>query len=62
MSHTDFVSTIPDGFKLIADTDNCPCAGIANDDRKLYGVQFHPESVLTPNGAKMLRNFIESMN
>ena len=43
MSHTDYVAQVPDGFKVVATTSDCPCAAIANEDKKLYGVQFHPE-------------------
>jgi GMP synthase (glutamine-hydrolysing) len=58
MSHTYFVSTLPDGFVNIAHTDNCPNAAIANPEKKLYGLQFHPEVNHTENGTKMIRNFL----
>lgn len=57
MSHGDRVDKIPDGFKIIATSENAPCAAIADEARQFYGVQFHPEVVHTPDGAKMLRNF-----
>ena len=58
MSHTDYVSVVPEGFKIIATTDACPVAAYANDDAKLYGVQFHPEVNHTVFGEKMLANFL----
>lgn len=58
MSHTDYVSVVPEGFKIIATTDACPVAAYANDDTKLYGVQFHPEVNHTVFGEKMLANFL----
>jgi len=57
MSHGDRVTALPEGFEIIAESDNAPHAGIANEARGLYGVQFHPEVVHTPNGARILRNF-----
>lgn len=58
MSHTDFVESPPEGFKTIAHTDKCPCAAMCNEEKKLYGVQFHPEVTHTEFGKHMLRNFI----
>lgn len=58
MSHTDYVAEAPAGFKIIAHTDVCPVAAIANEEKKLYGVQFHPEVEHTPFGKDMLRNFL----
>lgn len=58
MSHTDYISQLPEGFKSIAHSDSCPAAAIENTDRKLYGIQFHPEVNHTVNGIKMLRNFL----
>ena len=58
MSHTDYVAEAPVGFKIIAHTDVCPVAAIANEEKKLYGVQFHPEVEHTPFGKDMLRNFV----
>jgi len=57
MSHGDRVSSLPEGFEIIGISPNAPFAAIADETRKYYGVQFHPEVVHTPNGAKMLRNF-----
>lgn len=57
MSHGDRVDSIPPGFIVIAKTDSAPFAAIANENRRLYGVQFHPEVVHTPDGAALLKNF-----
>ena len=58
MTHTDFVETIPEGFKKIAYTSDCPIAGIENVDKKIYGIQFHPEVNHTKNGTKIIHNFV----
>jgi len=58
MSHTDFIEAQPGDFKIIGYTDQCPIAAMANEDRKLYGVQFHPEVQHTLFGEKMLTNFL----
>ncbi len=58
MSHTDFVSKLPKGFRVIAKTDNCPCGAIENPEMKLYGVQFHPEVEHTENGTRLIHNFL----
>lgn len=58
MSHTDFISEAPKGFKIIAHTDKCPCAGMSNEAKGLYGVQFHPEVTHTEYGKQLLNNFI----
>ena len=57
MSHGDRVNNLPDGFSVIGTSENAPYAAIADEARKIYGVQFHPEVVHTPNGSKMLENF-----
>jgi GMP synthase (glutamine-hydrolysing) len=57
MSHGDRVMAIPDGFRPVAESANAPFAGIADEKRKFYGVQFHPEVMHTPDGAKLLKNF-----
>ena len=59
MSHTDFVSKVPKGFIKTASTNNCKIAGFANKERKLYGVQFHPEVNQTENGLMIIDNFIK---
>ena len=61
MSHTDFVKVPPKGFRVIARTDKCPCAAMCDEERKLYGVQFHPEVTHTEFGTQMLRNFLFSV-
>jgi GMP synthase (glutamine-hydrolysing) len=58
MSHTDFISEIPDGYKVTATSDSCPTAAMENADKALYAVQFHPEVMHTDNGSLMLRNFL----
>ncbi|MBQ9659315.1 MAG: glutamine-hydrolyzing GMP synthase [Clostridia bacterium] len=58
MSHTDFVETVPEGFKNIASTDTCPNAGMENKERNLYGIQFHPEVNLSVNGTQVIKNFL----
>ena len=57
MSHGDRIVAIPPGFRVVATTENAPFAAIADDARRFYGVQFHPEVVHTPHGAALLRNF-----
>jgi GMP synthase (glutamine-hydrolysing) len=57
MSHGDKVTALPKGFRPIAVSENAPFAAIADEARALYGVQFHPEVVHTPDGAALLRNF-----
>ena len=58
MSHTDYIKTPPEGFGITATTDNCPCAAMCDDERRLYGVQFHPEVTHTEFGAQILHNFL----
>jgi GMP synthase (glutamine-hydrolysing) len=58
MSHTDLICALPEGFRAIASTRDCPCAAFENPEKKLYGTQFHPEVVHTVNGVKMLKNFL----
>ena len=58
MSHTDYVSKVPEGFRNIAHTDQCPCAAMSDEERNLYGVQFHPEVTHTAYGAQILKNFL----
>jgi GMP synthase (glutamine-hydrolysing) len=58
MSHGDKVTELPHGFKLMASTDSCPIAGIADEERRFYGVQFHPEVTHTKRGAAILERFV----
>lgn len=58
MSHNDHVAIVPDGFDVIATTDACPCAGIENAQKRIYGVQFHPEVERSENGNQVLVNFV----
>ena len=59
MSHGDRVTAIPAGFRAVATSEGAPFAAIADDTRHFYGVQFHPEVVHTPHGAKLLANFVQ---
>ncbi|PBC00680.1 glutamine-hydrolyzing GMP synthase [Mesorhizobium sp. WSM3860] len=58
MSHGDRVTAIPEGFKIVGTSTGAPFAAIADEARKFYAVQFHPEVVHTPDGAKLLSNFV----
>ena len=58
MSHGDKVTELPPGFKLMASTDSCPIAGIADEARHFYGLQFHPEVTHTVQGKAMLHRFV----
>jgi GMP synthase (glutamine-hydrolysing) len=58
MSHGDKVTELPPGFKLMASTDSCPVAGMADEERRFYGVQFHPEVTHTQRGAAILERFV----
>ena len=57
MSHGDKVTTLPDGFEVVASSPHAPCAVIVDETRGFYGVQFHPEVVHTFEGAQMIKNF-----
>ncbi len=61
MSHGDRVVRIPAGFKVVAATEGAPFAAIADDARKFYGVQFHPEVVHTPHGHRLIENFLHKV-
>lgn len=61
MSHGDRVVELPHGFKAVATTPSAPFAAIADEARRYYAVQFHPEVVHTPDGAKLLQNFVRNI-
>jgi GMP synthase (glutamine-hydrolysing) len=58
MSHGDKVDAIPPGFRIVAQSAGAPFAATADDERRFYGVQFHPEVVHTPDGGKLIANFV----
>ncbi len=58
MSHTDYIEAPPEGFDITAVTDTCPVAAMMNTQKKLFGVQFHPEVEHTPIGMDVLKNFL----
>src|SRR3954464_15115128 len=58
MSHGDRVTRLPEGFSVIGVSENAPFAAVADEARRFYAVQFHPEVVHTPHGAALLRNFV----
>ena len=58
MSHGDKVTELPPGFKLMASTDSCPIAGMADEDRRFYAVQFHPEVTHTAQGKALIERFV----
>ena len=58
MSHGDSCTQLPEGFSTLAHTENTPCAAIANHERHLFGVQFHPEVVNSIGGIALIRNFV----
>ncbi|MDB3967133.1 glutamine-hydrolyzing GMP synthase [Porticoccaceae bacterium] len=57
MSHGDKVVAMPEGFSLMASTPSCPIAGMVNEDKKFYGIQFHPEVTHTLQGQRMFEHF-----
>lgn len=61
MSHGDKIWSPPDGFTVVATTESTPVAAMANNERKLYGVQFHPEVVHTPFGKDLLNAFVRNV-
>ncbi|NLL68405.1 MAG: glutamine-hydrolyzing GMP synthase, partial [Clostridiaceae bacterium] len=58
MSHTFQVTKLPSGFESISSSQNCPIAAMADDERRFYAVQFHPEVMHTPKGNEILKNFL----
>jgi GMP synthase (glutamine-hydrolysing) len=61
MSHGDKVTALPPGFKLMASTPSCPIAGMADEERRFYAVQFHPEVTHTVQGAALLTRFVREI-
>lgn len=61
MSHTDYVSKVPEGFRITAHSANCPAAAMENNEKKLYAVQFHPEVNHTEYGIKMIDSFLKNV-
>lgn len=61
MSHADRVETLPEGFECIGHTDNAPYAAIANEEKKMYALQFHPEVAHSEEGAMILKNFARNI-
>ena len=61
MSHFDYISALGEGFRSIARTKDCPVAACENAEKRLYGIQFHPEVLHTPEGTKMLFNFVRGI-
>lgn len=61
MSHGDKITAIPPGFRVVGTSANAPFAAIADDTRRIYGVQFHPEVAHTPDGGRLLTNFVRNI-
>lgn len=61
MSHGDRVTALPEGFKVVATTEGAPFAAIANETKRFYGVQFHPEVVHTLQGSQLIKNFTHTI-
>ena len=61
MSHGDRVITLPDGFEILGKSDGAPFAIFGDVERRMYGLMFHPEVVHTPDGARLLRNFVHNI-
>ncbi len=59
MSHGDAVDALPEGFVSLGTTEDCDCAAVGNEEKKIYGLQFHPEVTDTPNGMTILSNFLD---
>ena len=58
MSHTDYISNTPEGYKVTAVTRDCPCAAMENDEKEIYAVQFHPEVMHTQYGEEIFKTFL----
>jgi len=61
MSHGDRVEALPPGFHVIAQTDSAPLAGMADEERRFYGLQFHPEVTHTPKGRQIIERFVHDI-
>ena len=61
MSHFDYVSRIPESFEISAYTKDCPVAAFENEEKKLYGIQYHPEVLHTKDGSRMIGNFLRNV-
>src|SRR5258705_11826447 len=61
MSHADKVVKLPSGFKLMASTEACPIAAMADESRRFYAVQFHPEVTHTRQGTRILQRFVREI-
>lgn len=61
MSHGDRVDVMPSGFKLMASTESCPIAGMADESKHFYGIQFHPEVTHTKQGLRILERFVSQI-
>ncbi len=61
MSHGDRVTALPEGFEVVGVSQGAPFAAIADESRRFYGVQFHPEVVHTPRGSKLISNFVHKI-
>lgn len=61
MSHGDRVTALPEGFHVIGTSNGAPFAAIADEKRRFYAVQFHPEVVHTPDGGRLIRNFVQKI-
>jgi GMP synthase (glutamine-hydrolysing) len=61
MSHGDRVNALPDGFHVICETDNAPLAGMADEERDFYGLQFHPEVTHTRQGQRIIERFVHEI-
>ncbi|MDQ0510021.1 GMP synthase (glutamine-hydrolyzing) [Angulomicrobium amanitiforme] len=62
MSHGDRVTRLPDGFEVVATSENAPCAIAVDEARRIYTTMFHPEVVHTPHGAALIRNFVRTIS
>ena len=58
MSHTDYISKLPEGFKVTSKSEDCPCASMENEEKNIYAVQFHPEVTHSEYGDVILKNFL----